>query len=269
MRASGFKAAFAFAALFAGCAPPAPIVLDAEGVRPSLDVRDLAAVLDAAVDESGRVEIAELQAHADRLDAQLRRWVVTGPRSTPTLFPTPEHVVAYWYNARAAWALKIALACDCPATLRGEQMEHREFVIDGRTMTLAKIDDLLAADGWRTLVASPGLRVTRARMPCEPFQPEGIRRAIRQRFEEFLDDEERFVIDVQSRQVRVPPVLARFSPSLIADYERRYGATGATLTTALLPHTSSSAQRRLQDAIGYAVSPAPPGKFLLTTKPHR
>ncbi|HAU37297.1 MAG TPA: hypothetical protein DCX07_06220, partial [Phycisphaerales bacterium] len=109
----------------------------------------------------------------------------------------------------------------------------------------------------------------RARMPCEPFQPEGIRRAIRQRFEEFLDDEERFVIDVQSRQVRVPPVLARFSPSLIADYERRYGATGATLTTALLPHTSSSAQRRLQDAIGYAVSPAPPGKFLLTTKPHR
>lgn len=241
-----------------GCwhgAPP-PITLDTTGVAPKVDYADLAAVLEAALDKHAFVLPEELDKTVKRLDAQLRLLAVTGPTATPKLLPTPEDRLAYWYNARAAWALKLAVGLDGPDPLPRARLETRPFLLDGRTMSLDAIDRVLADDDdWRTAVAAPGLRKGRARLPAKPFTPGDIRKEIRRRFNEYADDGERFEIDVERRQIRIHVVLWRIREQLIARHNRLYRTEGATLTTALLPYVQGSARRRLQDAIGYACVP--------------
>jgi hypothetical protein len=245
------------AALLTGCpAPPSPVALDLAGAGPNTDLSDLRAVLRRGLDADGRLVMYSLKKVSGRLDAQLRRLAVTGPTASPALFAARADRLAYWYNARAAWAIKLALLANCPTCLSAECLEARPFPLDGRTMTLSAIDERLRADAdWRTLVAAPSVRMHRARLPAAPFDANGIRRRIAERFEEYVDDEDRFVIDVGRRKVRVAPVLWQFRDRLIAEHHRRYGTTGATLVTALLPYVHGSARRRLQDALGYRIGP--------------
>ena len=250
----------AAAFLLAGCqdGPLEPIVVDANAVTAEVNYSDLAAVLTDVVDKNGLIDPDLLEKRAGKLDAQLGLLAVTGPKTTPALFPTDGDKLAYWYNARAAWSLKLLLAAKCPRQLARRELQDRRFLLDGRRMTLAEIDAILGADAdWRTVVSAPGVCLDRARLPTAPFEAQGVRARIAERFSEFLDDPKRFVIDVENRQVLVPPVLWQFRGRLIRDYETTYGAVGATLTTALLPHLSGSPLRRLQDAVGYPVVEAP------------
>ncbi len=262
-------AAFCFCAAMAplGCnakTPLGPVVFDTAGAVPAVDYSDLAAVL-----ENSFVTKRDLQKYrlidpeaaaesADRLDAQLKRLAVTGPTVTPKLFPTAEAKLAYWYNARAAWALKLAMLRKFPRHLTHDDFYARRFPLDGRQMTLKEIDEILAADSdWRTLVAGPCVTLQRACLPAEPFDAKDIRKRIAERLGEFIDDEKRFVISVGRKQVLVPPVLWRRRDMLIKTHEDASGTEGATLTTALLPYVTGSAHRRLQNAVGYRCVAAP------------
>lgn len=250
----GFIAAMAF--LAAGCAPKA-VVLRTEGVEPAADYGDLAAVLAEAVDKDGLLDPEALAGCRERLDEQLRRLAVTGPTATPRLLPEAEDRLAYWYNARAAWAMKLALLEKCPATLPWRRLCGRRFALDGRSLTLAGIDAAIEAEsGWLAVVAAPGVRLDRAPLPAEPFAAAGIRRRIAGRFNELLDDPRRFVIDIKRKKVLVPLVLWRFRKRLIEQHNRIYRTRGAGLTAALLPYVAGSAHRRLQDAVGYRCRPS-------------
>jgi len=255
MSRTALKLAAGVAAVLAcGCggSAPGPVELDTAGVTPRADYADLAVVLEKAFERDGTLIPDAKAIHVERLDAQLRLLAVTGPTATPDLLPTPEARTAYWYNARAAWALKLLALAGFPERIGTEAFSARPVPLDGRTMTLDEVDRLLAADpDWRTVVAAPCALRLRARMPARPFSAEDIRGRIAERFEDFIDDEEHFVIDVERRRVRIPPVIWQFRDRLIGEYHRRYGTQGATLTTALLPHVSGSAHRRLQDAVGY------------------
>jgi hypothetical protein len=242
--------------VLAGCwhppAPPGPITLDTTGVRPDANYGELAQVLADAVDSRGLIDTVILGNRTALLDAQLKRLAVTGPTVTPALFPTPEDRLAYWYNARAGWSLKMLAMSPCTKDSPCPEAEDRRFPLDGRTMTLADIDAVLADDAdWRTLVCAPGCCLSRARPPAKPLSGADIRRRIAQGFIELVDDPARFVIDVESQQILVPSVLWRYRQRLIDHYQNTYGTVGATLGTALLPYLSGSALRRLQDAIGY------------------
>jgi len=268
LRAAGWGV---LAALVAGC--PAvpdteePVRLDTTGVEPGVDYSDLAAVVEEAFVQDRSLRECHLiipyavNRKADRLDAQLKRLAVTGPTATPALLATGEDRLAYWYNARAAWALKLAMLHGLPEEIDCAVLNTRAFPLDGRTMTLREIDEVLARDDdWRTLVASPGVLMGRACLPERPFTSGDVRQRIANRIEQLIDDDRRFVIDVGRREVRVPRVLWRFRRRIIDDYHVRYNTRGATLTTALLPSMSGSPLRRLQDAIGYRCVPAPPCK---------
>ena len=66
-----------------------------------------------------------------------------------------------------------------------------------------------------------------------------------------MDDEQRFVIDIERKRILVPPVLWQYRSRLIEAHHKTYATRGANLTTVLLPFVEGSAHRRLQDAIGY------------------
>jgi len=238
----------------AGCASqPAPVTLDLQGVSPAADYADLSAVLAKAIDGRGRILPKPLRKAAGRLDAQLAMLAVTGPTATPELLADDDHRLAYWYNARAAWSLKLAMLDDFAESVTEPQLMLRRFPLDGRTMTIEQIDRaILDGFGWQALTAAPSACIYGAPMPRSAFEPNDVRRQIAERFNDFIGDSRRFVIDVEHKRVLVPPVLWRFRDELIESHNRRYGTKGASLITALLPYTSGSAHRRLQDAVGYS-----------------
>ena len=243
------------AGLGPGCVvrPRGLVALNAAAPTPAVDYGDLAAVLESVLDDDALIVPDALKQQAKRLDRQLARLAVTGPTATSDLLRTADDVLAYWYNARAAWSLKLIALADCPQRIRRTELLARPFRLDGREMTLAMIDGILAAEhDWRVLVASPGVLLQRAALPREPFEAGGIKAAIGRRVNEFVDDARRFVIDVSGQRILVPPVLWQFKDRLIDEYETKYGTTGAKFATALLPYLGGSALRRIQDTIGYA-----------------
>jgi len=243
----------------AGCdATTAPVVLEAGPAGPFDDYAALGNFLHWGFDREGDLIRSLARKNLHYLDEQLRILAVCGPTATPERFADEDARLAYWYNARAAWALKLAALADFPEELSDAALNHRPFPLDGQTMTLARIDQRLAENpDRRTVMAAPGINIHRARLPAEPFRAATMHQQIRRRFMEFIADENRFEIDVRHRRVRFPRVIWQYRDDFVRFYERRYGAKGVTLTTALLPLVSGSAQRRLQNAVGFACVEAP------------
>lgn len=248
-------------AAIAGCQPPGPLQLDTSNIQPAVNYDNLGKILDQAVTNKGQIIPALLAQNASTLQDQLKLLAVTGPTITPELFPEENSRIAYWYNARAAWAIMIAMECNCPKKIIRKELMRREFPLDGRLLSLEKIDRILKEfPDWRIVVAAPGITLQRAQLPARPFTGETIQEQIDQRFNAFIDDPTRFVIDVPSRQIRIPEILWPYRKPLIEKYEREYQTAGTNFTTALLPYVKGSALRRLQDAIGYQCVPARGGR---------
>ncbi len=247
-----------------GSAEPEPISLETANVEPNASVDALAICLREGVTEDGLMRPEWLRDNRDDLRRQLRLFAVTGPTATPERYPTEADRIAYWYNARAGWAIMLAILGEYESDDWRSRQLPRTFPLDGRSMSLALIDDELASrDDWRIVAAAPGASLQRARLPRVPFDANGVRECIADRLDAFLDDERRFVIDVEAQTVDVPPVLWRVRERILAEYRRKYDARGANLLTALLPHASTSTTRRLQDAVGYRIVPAKRGSRIL------
>lgn len=244
--------------LAVGCAaPPAtPIELDTSGVAPVVDYSHLAAVLRQAVDPNGQVLPELLERCSDRLDAQLRILAVTGPAATPALFKTDDDRLAYWYNASAAWSMKLAMLARFPEEMTSRELYHRPLPLDGRRMSLHDIRKVLQQDAdFRVALLRPGVSVQSGPLPATPMAGADVRKRIDETFNRYMADEKRMVIDVDAREVRFPPGLWRVRERLIAAYRDRYGAKDVALTTALMPYVHGVAMRRLQDAVGYRELP--------------
>ena len=294
------KVVFLAAAIsLAGCRPrkPAgefqPITLDTTDVAGKVDYSGLAAVLKAGVGPGGKLLPKKLKALAKMLEGQLMLMAVAGPKTSADLFEGEHSKLNYWYNARAAWSLRLMLTfsrerleaeSEASKADEGETREvprweitddgvsieefrNRSFPIDRRSMTLALMDSLIVEEfGFKAVVGAPGVSPARAAIPTKPFNADDAAKLIDERFNDFIDDESRFVIDAASRRILVPPVLWQFGERLIADHQRKYRVTGARLTTALLPHVRLSPHRRLQDAVGYKCLRGPQPKAPLIVK---
>ncbi|MBN1942673.1 MAG: hypothetical protein JW849_05195 [Phycisphaerae bacterium] len=237
-----------------GCdVKPSVVTLDVTAVAPTTDVKDLAAVLKRCVDKNGFIDVDKYRSVAGRLERQLARLAVSGPDASGQLYPTADDRLAYWYNARAAWSIALAMRLHNKEKKKDAAgLKAFLFPLNGRQMTLEEIDRaVFALGGYQAVVAAPGAALQCAALPEEPFTAQTIRRAVRLRFGAFVDDWRRFVIDVETQQIRFPPVLWRYRESILAEQDKRYGTPRATFTTAMLPLVSGSAVRRLQDAVGY------------------
>ena len=230
--------------------------MDLKGVRPAADYSNLAAVLHKAVDPQGQVLPDALERCADRLDAQLKLLAVTGPTATPAMFANSDDRLAYWYNASAAWSMKLALLAKFPEEMDQRALHHRLFPLEGRKMTLHEIRQLLQKEeDFRVSLLAPGVSVQSGPLPATPMAGADVRRRIAETFNRYMADPKRLVIDLDQRRILFPPGLWRVRDELIERYQVQYGARQATLSTALMPYLRSAALRRLQDAVGYREEP--------------
>jgi hypothetical protein len=246
------------AAAVVGCSqPPGPVELDLKGVRPAADYSNLAAVLHPAVDRQGQVLPDALERCADRLDAQLKLLAVTGPTATPAMYPNPDDRLAYWYNASAAWSMKLALLAKFPEKMDPRELHDRPFPLDGRKMTIHEIQQILLKDeDFRVALLAPGVSVQDGPLPATPLAGADVRGRIAETFNRYVANPKRLVIEADGRRILFPPGLWRVRDELIRRYDARYGAPQAALSTALMPYLRSAALRRLQDAVGYREEPA-------------
>jgi len=216
-----------------------------------VDYSNLAKVLERAVTDKGKFDQKKLEKVSESLDAQLKILSVTGPTVTPQLFASDEDTLAYWFNARAAWALKIASQAGEAKHLSSIQLS-KPFPLDGREMTLVDIDAVLSLNkDWRAIVTAPGICLNRAGLPKKTFSACHIEEEINEQLNGFLDDEDRFVIDVGRKRTLVPPILWQFRQELTDEHDKSYGTENASFPMVLLGLTSGSAHRRIQDATGY------------------
>jgi hypothetical protein len=260
-------ATVALAAL-GGCAPPM-VRLDTAGVKPSADFADLAAVLHRCVNSDGLLDLDAAAKCSDLLDAQVKKLAACGPDTQPALFPSSEDRLAYWYNARMAWELKLVVMGKYRDEPTPAQLEEWPFVVDGKERTLSQIDMILALDDdWRVVAAAPSVRLHRAELSDKPFEAAEIRPAVLRRYEKFLGDPRRWVIDIDRHSILVPPVLWRIHHAIIKNFEISYRTTGATLNAALGAGLSGPARRRLQDAVGYEAVEGPSNGPLAVVAKH-
>jgi hypothetical protein len=244
--------------ILAGCSqPPVAVELDVKGVRPAADYSNLAVVLHQAVDSQGQVLPDALERCADRLDAQLKLLAVTGPTATPALFARPDDRLAYWYNASAAWSMKLALLAKFPEEMNPRELHHRPFPLDGRKMTLHEIRQLLQKEeDFRVALLAPCVCVQAGPLPATPLAGANVRQRIAEAFNRYVADPKRLVIVIEDRRILFPMGLWRVRDELIRRYDAQYGAPQATLATVLMPYVRGAALRRLQDAVGYREEPA-------------
>ncbi len=253
-------------ALAAGCASPphgaAPIEVEPVAVD-AIDFDDLAVVLAATVGEGAGAEVdaTALAVHLARLGRQTAQLAGSWPDAA--VGPGSDMRLAWLYNARAAWSLRIVAREMQSAGLRGdrfilpeaisyERLTQSSFVMDGRMTTLAAIDRELAGwDDYRIGVLAPGATDLDGPLPREPFDAETVRSRLDDRFDAYLQDEARLVIDHADRVVRIPPALALAADGVVAAYNRRFATEGATLTTALRIGLGVGGRRRMEEAMGY------------------
>ena len=256
----------------AGCRGElAPVPLDADVTEATADVGDLAEVLAKAVTSDGRVKASEAKRLAVLLDSQLRKLAAAGPTITPQLYPTAPSRWAYWYNARAAWSVKLAAVEGFRERIGCQEVRDRRFRLDGRTMCLSRIDQILLDEARRTgdfrlAVCAPGICADYAPMPPTPFSAKDFTSRLGPALDSLVLDERRFVLDVAAKQVVAPRMLWSCRDLIIREYRQEYGAGETSLVTALRPHLGTSAQRRLHEALGYAVVPPGPGFHPLVPK---
>jgi len=234
-----------------------PVRLDPACELTTDGTADLSAVFTEAVDKRGRLVPDALARVRSRLDGQLLKMSRYGPTTTPNLFSTDSARLAWWYNARAAWSMKLADLAGCPRRNCPTAARARTFPLDGREMSLEKIDSILLGEArrsgdFRIAACAPGAWVDYAPLPQKPFTEEDFSDRLSVSFNLFALDDQRFVIDVERRQVRIPPMLWSCRDMVISWYLRRYGPCEVSLTTALRSHLDRLAQRRLDNALGYA-----------------
>ena len=241
--------------LLPGCRkPPPPVQLKLPATAPAGEISyaDLAVVLDGALDKRGYIEPIFIERLEGRLLAQLGLLARLGPASAPGLLPDRACKLAYWYNARSAWSIYLAMDMYRAGRKTVQGLSSRRFPLDGREMTLADIDArLYALGGIKAVIAAPSADEHRAKLPRKPFRAEDIQRRIARRFDEYFADRGRFVIDIETQQIRLAPVIWQYRDEILRRYYESYGAPQATLRTALGTMVTGLGRYRLQQAVGY------------------
>ncbi len=242
-----------------------PISLDTSNVVPAVDYGELSSILtrESFIDPDSKYLLLGSTAEiSNQLQPLLKRLAVTGPTVTPKLFASRSDRLAYWYNARVAWSLYLVRQSCVDNKVDMARFAGTRFPLDGRPMTLADIDSTLRKSfTWQAAAVAPSLRTDRLVLPKLAFSADKVDEAVVKRLSEYVDDSQRFKIDIARQQISVPEAIWLHRDEIISDYERSYGTKGANLLTALLSHVSGSAHRRLQDAVGYRVVKAKPGRI--------
>jgi hypothetical protein len=255
--------------------PEALTVAPPSAVAPADPFADLALILAAVVDDNGAIDPTALAVQQPKLDRLLSN--ISTERSVETGVTNDR--LAWLYNARTAWSLRI-LARELrpaghgdgrfalPATIPPRRLLESPFPLDGRTMTLADIDrELLQWNDFRIVAAAPGGTDWFGPLPREPFRADTVLAAVDERFNRYAADPRRLVVDYAGHRFAVPPALWAYEAELRQAYARRFTTPDASLATALTPWLNARARDAMEDALGCTAGPRTDAPGIVATNP--
>ena len=79
----------------------------------------------------------------------------TGPTASPKLLASKDEQLAFWYNARQLWSMIAAMELYRNGYNDASKIGEFQFPLDGRTMTLPKIDQAIRNNEHRKIRKKP------------------------------------------------------------------------------------------------------------------
>ncbi len=255
---------------FSGCGPRGDIQITAQP-----GTRDDYALVLFRVASGDKINSDDLSASRPLLDRYLALAAGSGPESAPAGLARPPDRLAFLINAHNAAVLRsiieLAAAGAPPQSLPIDFDRRFTFLIDGRRHTIASLRDeiLRHAEGdWRVRLALYGGRLDGPPLPREPFTSERLDEQLDRTVRAALASEQVVRIDHgEYKRLLLWTGLYEIKDRLIADYERRYGTTHATILSVLLEWSDGFRRQTLNAAVGYPVAAMPSDRRLNAVEP--
>jgi len=194
--------------------------------------QDWTAVLSRYVDRQGQVDYEGLHRERAVLDGYLTQIAEAGPESTPELFPTAAHELAYYINAYNALVFQGVLDGDLDAETvwRGMVPGYgffvgRKFRLDGRTVNLRKLENKIVRARFgdaRVHAALNCASVGCPRLPATAFEPGRLERELDSAMMEFVANERHVRVDDAKRTVYLSKIFDWYHDDFLTD-EREAG----------------------------------------------
>jgi len=241
---------------------PDPSLVPAQ-TPPWFDDRDWAAVLRENV-RGDVVDYDHLARHRQGLERYLALISVVGPGSTPKLFPTRKHRLAYWINAYNAAALRVVLEqypTETVYKLTGPSFEHDFLLrVDGRAMNLAAIRQEVyqhRAGDLRVLFCLCAAARGSPPLADQPIRADTLYRQLESAARKAMENPRLVRIEHATERLLVWQRLFTMRDVLVREYEAHTGARGASLLNVLMSFASDRRRRQLSGAVGYAIGVIP------------
>lgn len=203
-----------------------------------------AAVLDAHVDDAGRVDFAGLAADPDALLHYLNYVAEVSPGSHPEEFPTRPAKLAYYINAYNALAMYNVIDSGIPGTLSGLRKFYffvlKRLRVGGTWISLYDLEnDIIRPLGEaRVHFALNCMAVSCPRLPRKPFTAEHLDRQLDREARYFFAEDRNLRIDPEGKAVTVSEILEF--------YEQDFTAQDGPLTAYIDRYTEASIPRDFQ-----------------------
>jgi len=229
---------------------------------PRLDYSDWALTLSRCV-RGDEIDAKTLKQRPESLRAFLDQVARVGPRTTPDQFPDDHAWAAFYINAHNAIVLQAIVGekrSATPSTVWPPSAAPISREVDGRHESLAelqaKVRDLLK-DDWRIRFVLFDARRDGPPLWPRPILPDTLEAQLNQITRAALTRPPIVRIDHGTQRLLLWRGLFDIRERLIADYERRYHTTDATVLSVLLDLADADRRAILNTAIGYAVDVLP------------
>ena len=194
--------------------------------------QDWTAVLSRYVDPQGQVDYEGLHRERSALDRYLAQIAETGPESSPVLFPSAAHELAYYINAYNAFVFQGVLDEDLDAETvwRGLLPGYgffvgRKFRLDGRTINLRNLENKIVRARFgdaRVHAALNCASVGCPRLPATAFEPGRLEHELNSAMMEFVTSERHVRVDDSKRTVHLSKIFDWYRDDFLTD-EREAG----------------------------------------------
>ena len=186
-------------------------------------------VLKTYVDDQGYVDYPALHNDREMLDLYLITIRNTGPKTTPVLFPTREHELAYYINAYNALVFDGVLKRG-PETrsvwsglISGLNFFVRmDIELDGQTTNLRSLENKIIRDKYKDPRIHAALNcasISCPRLPREPYTPDNLSQQLESSMLEFITNTNNVQVDALSSTVYLSEIFDWFEEDFL-EYEQ-------------------------------------------------
>jgi hypothetical protein len=250
-----------------GCAGPATLAPKSELLPKAtpevFSLADWATVLRENVKE-GLVDYDHLSRRREALDRFIALISVVGPSSTPGLFPTTNHRIAYRINAYNAQVLNIVLSRNPKETIHevGAPDFRRgyRFRVDGQQSTLAQLEAALLEDSGqdvRIFFTLSEAAMGGPDLSNQPYRVEALERELTHAVRTGLARASILQVNHENRKLLVWLRILSNQEEFIKFHQRQFRTRGSTLLSALLELSDDRRRSLLNTAVGYQVGTVP------------